>query len=202
MEETIQSNQMDVDKEEVRQSPDLESLPHERHVWRIPEFPPFPKGLNHFQVEAIEIYQFQYKTWYRAPKDKEWEICPSLWQGAMSSYSHIKSFLGQEKTIEQCQKKKLVEEPKSFIYGPEERAGNDPSFGEERRSGINQIQKCPKTIPKDLRKNREVPRAIKAIGKDLTHNVTGSLSWSLQPWKVFSICSELLFNSKPKSRKG
>ncbi|MBW0514580.1 hypothetical protein O181_054295 [Austropuccinia psidii MF-1] len=26
--------------------------------------------------------------------------CPSLWQGALNSYLHIKSFLGQEKTIE------------------------------------------------------------------------------------------------------
>ncbi|MBW0589180.1 hypothetical protein O181_128895, partial [Austropuccinia psidii MF-1] len=56
--------------------------------------------LNHFQVAAIEIYQCQYKNWFRAAKEEEWEICPSLWQGAMNSYLHIKSFLGQEKTIE------------------------------------------------------------------------------------------------------
>ncbi|MBW0555653.1 hypothetical protein O181_095368 [Austropuccinia psidii MF-1] len=58
------------------------------------------QGLNHFQVAEIEIYQFQYKNWFGAAKDEEWEICPSLWQGAMISYLHIKSFLGQEKTIE------------------------------------------------------------------------------------------------------
>ncbi|MBW0554781.1 hypothetical protein O181_094496 [Austropuccinia psidii MF-1] len=56
--------------------------------------------MTHFQVEAIEIYQSQYKNWFRAAKEEEWEICPSLWQGAMNSYLHIKSFLGQEKTIE------------------------------------------------------------------------------------------------------
>ncbi|MBW0490228.1 hypothetical protein O181_029943 [Austropuccinia psidii MF-1] len=92
MEENIQSNQMDVDKEETLTGPDLESTPQERHVWRIPELPPIP------QVAAIEIYQYQYKKWYRAAKAEEWEICPSLWQGAMNTYLHIKSFLGQEKT--------------------------------------------------------------------------------------------------------
>ncbi|MBW0501443.1 hypothetical protein O181_041158 [Austropuccinia psidii MF-1] len=59
----------------------------------------FP-GLNHFQVAEIDIYQFQYKNWFRAAKEEEWEICLSFWQGAMSSYLHIQSFLGQEKTIE------------------------------------------------------------------------------------------------------
>ncbi|MBW0545010.1 hypothetical protein O181_084725 [Austropuccinia psidii MF-1] len=94
MEEAIHSNQVDVDKEEARPNPDLASLPQERHVWGMPEFPPIP------QVEAIEIYQCWYKGFYRAAKEEEWEICPSLWQGAMDSYLHIKSFLGQEKTIE------------------------------------------------------------------------------------------------------
>ncbi|MBW0555232.1 hypothetical protein O181_094947 [Austropuccinia psidii MF-1] len=61
---------------------------------------PLPKGLNHFQVEEIEIYQFQYKNWFRESKEKEWGIGSSLWQWAMNSYLHIKSFLGQEKTIE------------------------------------------------------------------------------------------------------
>ncbi|MBW0592951.1 hypothetical protein O181_132666, partial [Austropuccinia psidii MF-1] len=56
--------------------------------------------LNHFQVAAIEIYQCQNKSWFREAQEEECEICPSLWQGAMNSYLHIKRFLGQEKTIE------------------------------------------------------------------------------------------------------
>ncbi|MBW0569517.1 hypothetical protein O181_109232 [Austropuccinia psidii MF-1] len=56
--------------------------------------------MNHFQVAEIEIYQSQEKNWFRAAKEEEWEICPSLWQGAMNSYLHIKSFLSQKKTIE------------------------------------------------------------------------------------------------------
>ncbi|MBW0585250.1 hypothetical protein O181_124965 [Austropuccinia psidii MF-1] len=100
MEATIQSNQMDVDKEEARPNPEVPSLPQERHIWRIPELPPIPQGLNHFQVEEIEIYQCQYKNWFRAAKEEEWEIFPSLWQGAMNSYLHIKSFLDEKKELE------------------------------------------------------------------------------------------------------
>ncbi|MBW0501078.1 hypothetical protein O181_040793 [Austropuccinia psidii MF-1] len=100
MEATIKSNQMDVDKEEAIPTPEVPSLPQEWHIWRMPEFPPIPQGLNHFQVAAIEIYQCQYKIWFREAKEEDWEICPRLWQGSMNSYLHIKSFLGQEKTIE------------------------------------------------------------------------------------------------------
>ncbi|MBW0548406.1 hypothetical protein O181_088121 [Austropuccinia psidii MF-1] len=121
MEAIIQYNQMDVDKEKARPNPEVPSIPQEIHIWRMPEFPPIPHSLypqtltlilnlklfmiistwlNHFQVASIEIYQCQYKNWSRAAKKEEWEICASLWQGAMNSYLHIKSFLGQEKTIE------------------------------------------------------------------------------------------------------
>ncbi|MBW0513852.1 hypothetical protein O181_053567 [Austropuccinia psidii MF-1] len=104
--------------------------------------------------------------------------------------------------------KELAEEPKSFIHIPEERVGNDPSFGEGRPSSINQLQKCPRKSSKALRRNREVPRAIKErekakpIGTDHTHKGTGSPNWIFQLWKVYSIWPELLWNSYPKSRKG
>ncbi|MBW0585241.1 hypothetical protein O181_124956 [Austropuccinia psidii MF-1] len=100
MEATIQSNQMDVDKGEARKYPEVSNPTQERHIWRMSEFPPIPQGLNHFQVAEIEIYQCQYKNWLKGAKEEEWEICPSLWQGAMNSYLHIKRFLGKEKTIE------------------------------------------------------------------------------------------------------
>ena len=45
MEEAIQSNQMDLEKEEARLEKGLQSLPQERHIWRIPELPPIPQGL-------------------------------------------------------------------------------------------------------------------------------------------------------------
>ncbi|MBW0576116.1 hypothetical protein O181_115831 [Austropuccinia psidii MF-1] len=43
MEETIQSNHMDVDKEEARPNLEVQNLPQERCIWRMPELPPFPK---------------------------------------------------------------------------------------------------------------------------------------------------------------
>ncbi|MBW0586877.1 hypothetical protein O181_126592 [Austropuccinia psidii MF-1] len=82
--------------------------------------------------------------------------------------------------------KELVEEPKSFIHIPEEGTGNDSSFRDRRPSGVYQLQKCPKTSPKDVRRNREVPSTIKArakakpIGTDLPHKATGFPNWSLQ----------------------
>ncbi|MBW0580321.1 hypothetical protein O181_120036 [Austropuccinia psidii MF-1] len=88
--------------------------------------------------------------------------------------------------------KELVEEPKSLIHRLEERVGNDSSFGDRGPSGVYRLQKCPRTSPKDLRRSREVPRAIKEkakakpIGTDLTHKGTGSPNWSLQPWTVYS----------------
>ncbi|MBW0530187.1 hypothetical protein O181_069902 [Austropuccinia psidii MF-1] len=103
---------------------------------------------------------------------------------------------------------KLVEQPKSFIHRPEEGVGNDSILGERRLSGVYQLQKCPKTIQRDLRRSREVPRAIKErakskpIGTDLTRKGTGSPNWSLQKWIVFSIWPEPLWNLQPKSRKG
>ncbi|MBW0479659.1 hypothetical protein O181_019374 [Austropuccinia psidii MF-1] len=76
--------------------------------------------------------------------------------------------------------KELVEEPRSFIHRPEEGVEDDHSFGERRPISVYQLQKCQTTSPKDLRRSRKFPRAIKArkkakpIGTDLTHNVTGS----------------------------
>ncbi|MBW0585866.1 hypothetical protein O181_125581 [Austropuccinia psidii MF-1] len=43
--------------------------------------------------------------------------------------------------------KELVEEKKSFIHRPEERVGNNSSFGDRGPSGIYQLQRCPRTIP-------------------------------------------------------
>ncbi|MBW0554094.1 hypothetical protein O181_093809 [Austropuccinia psidii MF-1] len=94
--------------------------------------------------------------------------------------------------------KELVEEPNSFIHGPEERVGNDSSLGDRGPSGVYQLQKCPKKSPKDLRRNREVPRIIKArakaksIGTDLTHRDTGFPNWSLQLWTVFNMARTLM----------
>ncbi|MBW0556807.1 hypothetical protein O181_096522 [Austropuccinia psidii MF-1] len=44
MEAAIQSNQMDVDKEEARPNSEVPNIPQERHIWRMPELPPIPQG--------------------------------------------------------------------------------------------------------------------------------------------------------------
>ncbi|MBW0528910.1 hypothetical protein O181_068625 [Austropuccinia psidii MF-1] len=83
---------------------------------------------------------------------------------------------------------------------PEEVIRNDSSFGDRRPSGIYQLQKCPKTSPKNLRRRRNVPRMIKAREKekpiitDFTHKGTGSPNCSLPPLTVSSIWPGLLWN--------
>ncbi|MBW0537093.1 hypothetical protein O181_076808 [Austropuccinia psidii MF-1] len=224
MEATIQSNQIDVDKEEERPNPEVSNLPQERHIWRIPELPPIPQGLNHFQVAEIKIYQCQYKNWFRAAKEEEWEICPSLWQGSMNSYLHIKSFLGQKKTIElsggwspfSCKDK--VKKIKNWfknqsLLSIDQKRELEMTPALETEGPVASTSSKPppevsKYKPKDLRRSRKVSRTIKArakakpIGTDLTHKGTGSPNWSLQPWKVSSIWQGLLWNSQPRSRKG
>ncbi|MBW0524951.1 hypothetical protein O181_064666 [Austropuccinia psidii MF-1] len=199
MEATIQSNQMDVNKEEARPNPEVSNLPQERHIWRIPELPPIPQ---------------------QKPKKRSGKYTQAFGRGhellithqeLSGSGEYHRTLRRLEPTVLQIQRKKdkeFVEEPKSFIHRPEERVGNDSSFGERTPSGICQLQKCPKTSPNYLRRRREVPRTIKKrekakpIGTDLTHRGTGSPNWSLQQWIVSSIWPGLLWNSQPRSRKG
>ncbi|MBW0541342.1 hypothetical protein O181_081057, partial [Austropuccinia psidii MF-1] len=137
--------------------------------------------LNHFQVAAIEIYQCQYKNWFRAAKEEEWEICPSLEQGAMNSYLHPKSFLGQKETIEllgrwspfSCKykvkkiknwlknqsllsidkKKELETTPALETEGPVESTSSKPT------------PEVPKDKPKELQKKQKGPTNHKVKGK-------------------------------------
>ncbi|MBW0501744.1 hypothetical protein O181_041459 [Austropuccinia psidii MF-1] len=96
---------------------------------------------NHFQVAAIEIYQSQYKNWFRAAKREEWEICPSLCQGAMNSYLQIKSFMGQEKTIE--------------LLG-----GWSPLSSKEKVKKIKNLLNNQSSLPVDQKKELEVTPAL------------------------------------------
>ncbi|MBW0555570.1 hypothetical protein O181_095285 [Austropuccinia psidii MF-1] len=170
---------------------------------------PIPQGLNHFQVAAIEIYQSQYRYWFRAvgnmPKPlaggHELQLTHQELSGSGEDHRTLRRV---EPIVLQRQGKKdkeFVEEPKSFICIPEEGIGNDPSFG-RRPNGIYQLQKHPKRSPKDLRRRRKVSRTIrerakaKKIGTDLTHKGTGSPNWSLQLWIVSSIWPVLGYEIK------
>ncbi|MBW0586290.1 hypothetical protein O181_126005 [Austropuccinia psidii MF-1] len=181
------------------------------------------QGMNHFEVVALEIQQCQYKNWYREVKEEEWEICPSLWQGDMNCYLHIKSFLGQEKTIEllggrsplYCkdnikkrknrlknqillsidQKQELEMTPALEKEGPVASKSSKPApeVSKDKPKGPQKKEKGPK--------NHQGKGKGKKIGTDLTHKGTGSPNWSLQPSTLSSVWPELSWNSHPKSRK-
>ncbi|MBW0584161.1 hypothetical protein O181_123876 [Austropuccinia psidii MF-1] len=93
---------------------------------------------------------------------------PKPLPGAMNSYLHIKSLLGQEKTIEllggwsplSFKDKELFEEPKSFIHRPEEGVGNDSNFGARRPSGIYQLQTSSRSLQgQDQRTSEEAEKS-------------------------------------------
>ncbi|MBW0581073.1 hypothetical protein O181_120788 [Austropuccinia psidii MF-1] len=171
------------------------------------------QGLNHFQVEEIEIYQYQYKNWHREAKEEEWEIYPSLWQGAMNSYLHIKSFLGQEKTIKllggrsPLSFKDKVKKMNNWLRNQsilsidrKKELEMTPALEKEgpvASSSSKPVPEVSKDKPKRPQKKQKGPNnhwgkaKAKQIGTDLTHKGTGSPNWSLQPWKVYSIWPEL-----------
>ncbi|MBW0584219.1 hypothetical protein O181_123934 [Austropuccinia psidii MF-1] len=135
------------------------------------------QGLKNFQVEAIEIFQSQYQNRYREAKEEEWEICPSLWQGDMNSYLHIKSFLGQERTIEllegwstfSCKEKvkkikNWLKNQSIFFIDQKNELEMTPSLEKEGpvvSSSSKPAQKCPKTSPKHLRGISKVQKSLK-----------------------------------------
>ncbi|MBW0462978.1 hypothetical protein O181_002693 [Austropuccinia psidii MF-1] len=60
----------------------------------------------------------------------------------------------------------LVEEPKFFIHRPEEQVGNDPSYGEGRQSGVNQVQASARSFQRQAqRTSEEVERSQEHSGK-------------------------------------
>ncbi|MBW0463567.1 hypothetical protein O181_003282 [Austropuccinia psidii MF-1] len=54
--------------------------------------------LSNFQQETVEIYWSQYKNWFMAAKQQEWEILQSLWIGTRNSYLQVKKLMGPERT--------------------------------------------------------------------------------------------------------
>ncbi|MBW0566222.1 hypothetical protein O181_105937 [Austropuccinia psidii MF-1] len=142
----------------------------------------------------------------------------------MSSYLHIKSFLGQEKTIEllggcsplYCKEKaKKIKnwlKNQSLLYIDQKKELEmTPALkteGPVESTSSKTAPEKPKDKPRDLRIIIKVPGTFKArergrtIGTDLTLKGTGSQKLNLQPWTVSSIFPELLWNSQPRRRKG
>ncbi|MBW0539394.1 hypothetical protein O181_079109 [Austropuccinia psidii MF-1] len=122
MEATIQSNEMDVDKEEARPNPEVPNLPQERHIWRIPELPPIPQGGHELLLTHQEL-------------------------SGSGEYHRDLRRLERIVLQRQVQKDKaLVEETKSFVHTPEERVGNDSSFGNRGPSGVYQLQTRSRSV--------------------------------------------------------
>ncbi|MBW0569758.1 hypothetical protein O181_109473 [Austropuccinia psidii MF-1] len=164
MEATIQSNQIDLDKEEERPGPDLASCPQERDILRIPELPPFLKVCAYklrFPIQKL-VQRSKGRGVGNMPKPLAGDYELLLTHQELSGSGEDHRTLRRVEPIvlqRQGQKdKKLAEEPKSFIHRPEEGVGNDSRLGERRPSAIYKIQKCPKKSPKYLRRSKKVPR--------------------------------------------
>ncbi|MBW0515896.1 hypothetical protein O181_055611 [Austropuccinia psidii MF-1] len=142
----------------------------------------------------------------------------------MNSCLHIKSFLGQEKTIEllggwsplSCkdkvkkiknwlenqstlsidQKKELAMIPALEKEGPVALTSSKPApeVSKDKTKGPQKKQRGPKKL-------KERAKA-KPIGTEINNSSTGSPNWSLQQWKVPLIWPGLLWNSQQRRRKG
>ncbi|MBW0484280.1 hypothetical protein O181_023995 [Austropuccinia psidii MF-1] len=120
MEPTIQPNQTDLEKEEERQGPDLAGLPQERNIWRMPDFPPSPRSVpTKFEINSEpELIQCNFLIVETLSSGRHRNISVPVqrlvqrsqgrgignfskpFAAGMNSCLHIKSFLGQGKTIE------------------------------------------------------------------------------------------------------
>ncbi|MBW0588692.1 hypothetical protein O181_128407 [Austropuccinia psidii MF-1] len=198
---------MDLDQDiQVINPKDKNVSPEERDKWNIPELPPVPKDLNHFQQATIEIYQSHYKSWFMAAKQQERELLPSIWIGTMNSYLQVKRFMGPEKDRRTSEgldthvlqrtsptDKSLVEKPKHVIRGPEEEVG--PREGKQPSGSSPCLHMCQTSPRKPQRPTR---RAIKRqresqspSGTSLTRRITGFPRNKRQLWTMCSIWKEL-----------
>ncbi|MBW0535434.1 hypothetical protein O181_075149 [Austropuccinia psidii MF-1] len=147
---------MDKDKEEEGTGPDLASLPQERHIWRMPEFPPIPQG-DFLRAEPFPsgshrnisvpvqklVHSSQGKGLGNISKTLTGGYELVLTHKELSGSGEDHKALRRMESIVFPRKdqkgKELVEETNYSIQRPEERVRNDPRFGEGRPNGISQI---------------------------------------------------------------
>ncbi|MBW0469205.1 hypothetical protein O181_008920 [Austropuccinia psidii MF-1] len=158
---------MDMDKEETRPGPDLESFPQERHVWRMPEFAPFPKaepfpsGINRSISVPIQKLGQSCKKGGVANIPKALEgghellLAHQELSGSGEDHRNIRRVEHIVLQRKGQKDKYLVEEPKYFIHRQEERAGNDSSFGDRRPSGVYQLQTSSRSVPRQAQRTSE-----------------------------------------------
>ncbi|MBW0521768.1 hypothetical protein O181_061483 [Austropuccinia psidii MF-1] len=128
----------------------------------------------------MEIYQSQYKNWFMAAKQQEWELLPSPWIGTMNSYLQVVKFMGPKKSEEllkgwtpmyckgQVQKIKawlknqsmLSEDQKKKLAKGKENSQVEAPQTSTSRNPPQQVPKKPKKTPKTNQKGNQ-----KAKGK-------------------------------------
>ncbi|MBW0573610.1 hypothetical protein O181_113325 [Austropuccinia psidii MF-1] len=153
MEATIQSNQMDVDKEEAIPNPEGPNFPQEIHIWRMPELPPIPQGGRNRNISMLVQKLVQSSQRRRVgnmpktfPGGHELLVTHQELSGSGQDHRTLRRL---EPIVLQRQgqkDKEFVEEPKSFIHRPEERVGNDSSFGYRGPSGVYQLQTSSRSV--------------------------------------------------------
>ncbi|MBW0542293.1 hypothetical protein O181_082008, partial [Austropuccinia psidii MF-1] len=169
VEVTTPSNKMDLDQDiPVINQKDKNISPEERHKCKMPELPPVLK----------EIYRYQYKSWFMAAKQQEWEIIPSLWIGTINSYPQVKKFMGPKKTEElmkgwtpmsckgQVHKIKawlknqsmLSEDRKKKLAPGKENIPVEAPQASARKRPPQQVPKKPKQTPKTNQKGKAKPK--------------------------------------------
>ncbi|MBW0581291.1 hypothetical protein O181_121006 [Austropuccinia psidii MF-1] len=176
-EATIQSNQMDVDKKEAR--PNLEDVrvspPSPRSVptdfdvnseselihGNIIRAEQFSGGSNRnisMPVQKV-VQSSQRRGVGNMPKPLEGGHEPPLTHQELSGSGEDHRTLRRlEPIVLQRQGQKddeLVEEPNYFIHRPEERVGNDSSFGDRGPSGIYQLQTSSRSVQGQAQRNSE-----------------------------------------------
>ncbi|MBW0546880.1 hypothetical protein O181_086595 [Austropuccinia psidii MF-1] len=127
--------------------------PEERHKWRIPELPPVPKDLNHFQQEEVEIYQCQYKNWFMAARQQEWELLKG-WKpmSCKGQVQKIKAWLKNQSMLSEDKKKKLAQgRDNTPVEAPQ---------ASTRKNPPQPVPNKPKQTPKTNKKGKK-----KAKGK-------------------------------------
>ncbi|MBW0571285.1 hypothetical protein O181_111000 [Austropuccinia psidii MF-1] len=153
MEATIQSNQIDVNKEEERPNPEVPSLPQEKHIWRMPELPPIPQGGSNRNI-LIPVQKLVQSSQRRRVGNMPEPFAAG--HGLLLTHQELSGSGEDHRTLtrlelivlqRQGQKdKEFVEEPNSFVHIPEEGVGNDSSFRDRGPSGVYKLQTSSRSV--------------------------------------------------------
>ncbi|MBW0571404.1 hypothetical protein O181_111119, partial [Austropuccinia psidii MF-1] len=178
MEAGIQSNQMDVDKEEARPNPEVSNLPQERHILRMPKFPPLPQGLAGPLSSGINrnlsmpiqklVQSSQRRGVENMPKPlaggHELLLTQEELSGSGEDHRTLRTL--EPIFLQKSQKdKELVEEPELFIHRPEEGVGNYSRFGDRRPSGVYQPQTSSRSVQGQVQKTSEEAERSKELSR-------------------------------------